>query len=360
MPEKSRRERVLTSLAFEKPDRAPLQISFSKEFAERLMDNFGMKDYKHQTMSGTSTKLEELTYQDMLLVAVSWVNGYFSSSENEFYDDWGVKFKQIEYTTKFGTGRYAEVSEHPLSSDEKIVSYSPPCAHNPQLYVGAKTLIDTKKDSWYLVGCAVTTIFETACALRGMEQLLVDMLLDPDLANAIFEIPFNFHKTSAIKLAEMGYDMIRLGDDVGGQGGMIISPKHWQKYLKPKMAELIEAVKNVNKDISIAYHSDGDIQDIIPDLIEIGVNVLNPIQPQAMDPNVLKKKYGKNLVLWGTIDIQHTLPFGTQEEVKLEVQDRLLNCGYNGGLIVSPTHHVQLDTPIENFNAMLHAVVEAP
>jgi uroporphyrinogen decarboxylase len=353
----NRRTRVLTALAKEKPDRPPLQVSFTKEFAERLMRHYRLPAASHDPMGGKSAMLETITHQDMLLHAVGWVTGYFSSEENEFYDEWGISYRRVSYTTPFGTGSYAEVNSHPLRDDVMISSYKAPDPTRSEIYAGAEELINRHKNDWFLVGAAVTTIFETAWALRGLEQLLMDFLLDPDLAEAVLDIPFRYHSEVARRLVLMGYDMIRLGDDVGGQQGMLMSPDIWRRFLKPKMAKLIAELKTLNPDIYIAYHSDGNIEDIIPDLIEIGLDVLNPIQPACMDPALIKKKYGDKLVLWGTIDEQDTLPFKKPDDVKREVLDRINLCGSNGGLILGPTHHVQLDTPIENFEAMIEAAL---
>ena len=111
--------------------------------------------------------------------------------------------------------------------------------------------------------------------------------------------------------------------------------------------------------MKVAYHSDGNIEKIIPDLIEIGLDVLNPVQPRCMDPATLKRQYGEKLSFWGAIDEQHTLPFGTAEEVRAEVLKRLETVGLDGGLILAPTHHAQLDTPLKNFWAMVNAVTGA-
>jgi uroporphyrinogen-III decarboxylase len=202
----------------------------------------------------------------------------------------------------------------------------------------------------------VTTIFETAWALRGLEALLMDMLADPDLADAVLDIPFNYHLAAARKLAAMGVDMLWTGDDVGAQHSMLMSPETWRRFLKPRMARLIAEVKAIRPGLKVAYHSDGNIEAIIPELIEIGVDVLNPIQPASMDPAALKRLYGDRLCFWGTMDEQNTLPFGTPEDVRREVRQRIETVGRSGGLIIGPTHHVQLDTPMENFEAMVDEI----
>jgi uroporphyrinogen-III decarboxylase len=224
------------------------------------------------------------------------------------------------------------------------------------LYAEARQVIQDYKDEYWIVGVTPTTIFETAWALRGFENLLIDMAADPEKAERVLEIPFRYHMVVTQNLVKLGVDMIWLGDDVGEQRAMLMSPKMWRKYLKPRMAELIDSLRAINPQIKIAYHSDGVLYPIIPDLIEIGIDVLNPIQPLAMDPLKLKQDYGDRLCFWGSMDIQQTLPFGTPEDVKKEVITRLTTIGQGGGLIIGPTHNLQLDTPLENFWAMVNTI----
>jgi uroporphyrinogen-III decarboxylase len=151
-----------------------------------------------------------------------------------------------------------------------------------------------------------------------------------------------------------------LGDDVGGQKSMLMSPKMWRTYLKPRMAELIASLRAINPQIKIAYHTDGVVHPIIPELIEIGIDVLNPIQPTAMDPERLKDDYGDQLCFWGSLDIQQTMPFGKPDDVKKEVMTRLKTIGRGGGLLIGPTHNLQLDTPLENFWALVNTIQQTP
>ena len=176
----------------------------------------------------------------------------------------------------------------------------------------------------------------------------------------LLDIPFSYHLTAARKLVEMGVDMIWTGDDVGGQHSMIISPGTWRRFLKPRMATFISTLKAANPNVKVAYHSDGNIYPIIPDLIEIGLDILNPIQPLSMDPAELKRDFGDRLCFWGSIDEQHTLPFGTPADVANEVLTRLRTIGKGGGLIIGPCQHIQLDTPLDNFWAMANTIVNTP
>jgi uroporphyrinogen-III decarboxylase len=154
--------------------------------------------------------------------------------------------------------------------------------------------------------------------------------------------------------------MIWAGDDVGTQHRMLISPAVWRRFLKPRLASFIASLKQRSAGLKIAYHTDGCVYPIIPDLIEIGIDVLNPVQPQSMDPEKLKREYGIRLCFWGTIDIQHTLPYSTPADVSAEVLERLRTVGKNGGLIMGTTHNVQLDPPMENFWALVKTITGTP
>jgi uroporphyrinogen-III decarboxylase len=245
---------------------------------------------------------------------------------------------------------------HPLAQDAAIASYKSPDPNRPALYDDIAWAIRTFKDEYWIVGATVTTIFESAWGLRGYERLLQDFALDPDLAEQVLDFPYRYHLEAAKNLVKMGVDMIWLGDDVGAQNAMLMSPKMWRRFLKPRMANFIAQLRSINPQVKIAYHSDGQIYPIIPDLIEIGLDILNPIQPRSMDPARLKKEYGKQLSFWGSIDEQFTLPFGSPADVRDEVILRLKTLGKGGGLIIGPTHLIQLDTPMDNFWAMVNSI----
>lgn len=355
------RERVEMALNHEEPDRCPMQISFTPEFASRLRRDMELQGKAaHNPHGGGNTyELERALGQDMLLTSVGWANSYYMD-DKPYVDEWGIHWTVQPYETPFGTGHYTEIASHPLADDDAISRYRPPDPNRPELYVDAAQVIRDFKDEYWIVGVTVTTIFETAWALRGLEQILIDMTVDPDLADHLLDIPYQYHLTAAKELVEIGADMIWTGDDFGSQHEMLISPKMWRKYFKWRMANFIRELKTINPDVKVAYHSDGDIRRIIPELIEIGLDVLNPIQPASMDPAEIKRLFGDRLCFWGTIDEQHTLPFGSSEDVKGEIIDRLGTIGRQGGLILAPTHHVQLDTPMDNFWTMVETIQHTP
>jgi uroporphyrinogen decarboxylase len=356
------RERVELALNHAAADRCPMQISFTPEFAARLAKSMDLSQeaQPHNPHGGGNTYvLERALEQDMLLTSVGWANEYYQDAE-AYTDEWGVGWKRVEYETPFGTGHYTEMTEYPLSEDAAIDTYQPPDPLRPDLYEEAKWVLDNFKEEYWIVGVTVTTIFETAWALRGYEKMFTDFSLNPEMAERILDIPYQYHLTAAKQLTKMGVDMIWIGDDMGAQESMLISPRMWRRFFKPRMANFIAEIKAINPRLKVAYHSDGNIIPIIPDLIEIGLDVLNPVQPASMDPKQLKEDFGDHLCFWGSIDEQHTLPFGSPADVAKEVTDRISVLGKDGGLILGPTHHIQLDTPLENFWSMLNTILQTP
>jgi len=355
------KDRVRMALSHEQPERCPMQASFTPEFARRLRAELALEARpQHNPHGGGNTyQLERALGQDLLLTSVGWANSYYQSDQ-DYVDEWGVGWKVCYYDTPFGQRCYTEIATHPLADKDALTRYRPPDPNRSELYRDAKQLLRDHGQEYFIVGVTVTTVFETAWALRGLEQMMVDLVSDPDLADTLLDIPFHYHLTAAKTLAALRIDMIWTGDDVGGQSAMIISPATWRRFLKPRMARFIAEVRQVNPQVKIAYHSDGMIAPIIPELIEIGVDVLNPVQPACLDPARLRRDYGDRLCFWGSIDEQHTLPFGTPDDVREEAVARLETLGQGGGLIIGPTHHVQLDTPLENFWAMIDAIRDPP
>ena len=294
------RDRVLTALNHETPDRCPMQVSFTPEFASRLRRELKLGgDHLHNPHGGGNTyELERVLGEDLLLTSVGWANSYYQD-EIEYVDEWGIGWRSVPYDTPYGPGRYTEFNQHPLAENRAIDTYQPPDPTRPELYEEAAWVLRNFKDEYWIVGVTVTTIFECAWALRGYERMLSDFALNPELAEQILDIPYRYHLAVAKKLTAMGVDMIWTGDDVGAQNAMLISPKMWRKFLKPRMANFIAELKAINPQVKVAYHSDGAIDSIIPDLIEIGLDVLNPIQPASMDPVRLKREYGDAALLLG-------------------------------------------------------------
>ena len=203
-------------------------------------------------------------------------------------------------------------------------------------------------EAWHILSCLRQ--------LRGFEGFLTDFQLHPDIA----EFLLHWCTDAACKDAEMyarsGVDIYRLGDDLGAQTSLLVSPTVFRQFIKPCFARMISTVRKTNPDVIIAMHSDGNIASVIPDLIEIGVQLLNPIQPECMDPAEIKKKYGDALSFWGSIGTQFTLPFGSEKDVRDEVKLRMDTIGKGGGFIIGPSHVIEPEVPWRNIAAMFEAI----
>ena len=201
----------------------------------------------------------------------------------------------------------------------------------------------------------VATTYETAWQIRGYEQFLTDLMLQPAWAESLLERLALRNIVKARATARAGVDMLHLGDDVANQQTLMFPPDLWRRVFKPRMARIIEAGRQQNPDIQIWYHSDGNVTEIIPDLIEIGVTILNPVQPECVDPEWVHREYGSDLARDGTIGTQSVMPFGTPRDIEETVARMIDRCGQRGGLILSPTHVLEPEVPIENIEALFRA-----
>ncbi len=205
------------------------------------------------------------------------------------------------------------------------------------------------------VGGMQTTIWETAWYLRSMEQLMMDMIMDKEKAAFVINKVFEFALFRAKKFAESGCDIIFFGDDIGMQQSIMMSLDMYVEWFKPKLTSLITEVKKINPDLLIFYHSCGFIEPFIPHLIDAGVDVLNPVQPECMDFEKIHQRYGDQISFHGTIGTQQTMPFGTPEEIRALVHKNLTIAGKKGGLFIAPTHLLEPEVPWENILAYVEA-----
>lgn len=352
------KQRVQKALNHELTDRYPFQATFTPEFADRLRREFGLPEHfsepHHREWYGY--ELECLTGQDALQAGVGWFTNYYLK-DSDYTDEWGVEWKIDYYDTPYGRGYYTNIKNNPLKDDDtKAMTYKAPDPDREELYTVLQRLLYDFGKEYYIIGRVHCTIFESAWALRGLETLMMDMYINPDLTNHILDETSSYHKNVAMNMAKMGVDMIWLGDDMGAQNGLMIDPELWKQYFKPRMADIIHTIKSINPNIKVAYHSDGCNYAIIPDLIEIGLDVLNPIQTECMDPGILKDNYGDKLSFFGGIAVQSTLPMGKREDILYEFDMLKNTLGRGGGWLCAPTHHIQMDTPIDNFFTLLEAI----
>jgi uroporphyrinogen decarboxylase len=200
------------------------------------------------------------------------------------------------------------------------------------------------------------TVFEASWYLRSMEELMIDMMIEDEKASALLDKITQFAIAKAETYVKAGVDILSLGDDIGAQSSILLHVELWETWLKPRLTKVIDAARKINPDILIFYHSCGYITPFIDQLIEIGVNILNPVQPECMNFDEVHDKYGDRISFWGTLGTQELLPFGTKEEVYNTTLSRLNKCGKKGGIVIGPTHMVEPEVPWENLIAIIDAV----
>lgn len=209
-----------------------------------------------------------------------------------------------------------------------------------------------------VVGEMSSAVWETAWAIRDMTMLMMDMMLDDEKATFILDKVTADSTQRAAAFARAGVDIINMGDDIGMQNSIMMSEEMYREWLKPRLAKVIAAAKAENPDVLVLYHSCGYVTPLIPDLIEVGVDILNPVQPECMEFVDIHAEFGDKLSFCGTIGTQTTMPFGTPEEVREVVLRNLEIAGAKGGLVVCPTHMLEPEVPWENIDAYIGACIE--
>jgi uroporphyrinogen decarboxylase len=345
------RERLLTALNHEEPDRVPIDLWFTGEIEALLSPLYG---------GLRGVELRVALGHDLVMSSSPNIGASYEipGTPEEYTCEWGVRWKWV---TNAEGGRYTETVGHPLAEAVDLTSYTMPDplgASMQPIYAETRQLVEKYGKTHVVFGSLYQTVFEAAWLLRGMQVLLSDMLINKDFAHELFERLTVYSLVAGKEMVAQDIDVLWLGDDFGTQRAMLLSPHTWREFIKERYARLIAAYKAQNPSLKVAYHCDGYIEPIIPDLIEIGLDILNPIQPLSMDPAEIKRKFGQHLSFWGTVDVQNTFPFGTVQDVANEVRERIRTVAPGGGLILCSAHRVQPGTPLENVLAYYRAASE--
>lgn len=366
--ELSPRERVIKALRHEEPDRGPLAFGGGASTIEREAYE-KLKKYL-DISSPTVTYVRDHVAPDERILErlgsdIRFVRPKFSSSkieeDNSYVDDWGTRWK------KPPSSLYWDMVDFPLKRDslEEIEGYSWPNVKNPARLRGAKEEAKVlHEEGKYVVAADLICygVFELAWALRGFENFLSDLASNPKFTHVLLEKIVELQKGLFEEwLDQMGeyVDIVMVSDDVGIQNGLMISPRMYRKMIKPHQRELWGFIKK-RTNAYLFLHSCGSVFPLIGDFIELGIDILNPVQPLAkdMDTKRLKEMFGDKISFWGGIDIQEVLPGGDKDKIEKEVRKRIEDLSPGGGYILSPAHNIQMGVKPENLVFMFDKAKE--
>jgi len=337
----------LVTIAHRKPDRVPVDYWATKDVDRKLLAHFGIQ--------GRDKLLEKLGV-DLRYIFPRYTGPQLRTfSDGSTEDIWQVRRKRI----KTGDAIYEEVSHSPLGDAGSIADLEKFNWPNPGWFDYSEiNILCNKYRDYAIVVCDErtnrTTVLHEGIYLRGMEKMMTDLALNPDFVQVMFDRISEFYleiNRRIFEISEGKVDILLIGDDLGTQNGLLISSQMLQKFVFPYLKKYTRLCHDYN--IKAMFHSCGSIREVIPDLIEIGIDILNPIQVQAkgMVPAELKQKFGRQLCFHGAVDVQQTMPRGTTKDVHREVSERIEVLGKDGGYILAPTHNFQVDVPVENILA---------
>jgi len=375
------RDRVLKALKHKEADKVPLDISgfvnsgIHINAYKKLLNYLGIKknnikvcDIIQQLACIHEDVLKELKVDVRgIMPKKSWSFKLCYEEEPNgskiFKDEYGIEWRMPV------NGYYFDPYINPLanSSLDDMLKYNFPNPEDKSRLSGLKKKIFNYYDEGFFIFFYFISggFLEISQWLRGFENFYCDLASNPKYACALMdkllEIEIKFWDT--VLSSEIGdyIQMVFTANDIGGQDGLLISPITYRKYIKPRQEKLNSFIKKKREDLYIYYHSDGAIYEIIPDLIEIGIDVLNPVQVSAdnMDIRKLKKEFGNDITFWGaSVESQKILPYGSIQEVKEEVKKSIDVLAPGGGYVFAPIHNIQADVPPRNIMAMWEALQE--
>ncbi len=302
-------------------------------------------------------KLKEYYRMQDLITALDMPMCFFGAKDKPLYADPQVygptitdQFGVVWTTSKIDRGSPVG----PPLKEADLSHYSFPEPDNPKRFFGLDEEIERRRERFLVA--VVGDLWERAGFLRGLEKLCTDVLENPRFVEDLLERIKEYVIRTLEKLAPLKPDGAFISDDYGTQVGLIISPRDWRRLVRPRLKEIYESAKRRN--LVVMHHTCGDVREIIPDLVEIGLNILHPIQPETMDIFALKREFGSALTFCGGIGTQYLLPRGTPAEIRDTVRKTLDVMARGGGYILEPGITLQDDVPVENMVAMIETARE--
>jgi uroporphyrinogen decarboxylase len=355
------RERTFLALHFEEPDRVPVDFWMSEGFRRKLESEL---------------HTSEAAFLDAHDIDLRYIEGpsYTGPPLRRFLDGsqedvWGVLRRAVTVRMKESYEVYKEVASSPLilaTTVEQVEAYnhwpSPDWFDYSGIEAQCEAIRQQERVAVFM-GDRLNRIaqLKPAMYLRGIEQILVDLSLNPQIAQAILAHIRRFYLAYAERIFEAAngkLDIVLTGDDFGSQRGPLLPPAMWEQFLGPGFAEYIDLAKSYG--LTVAHHSCGSVRVFVPLMIKRGLDILQSLQPEAtdMNPRELKAEFGHLLAFQGGISVQRTLPLGTPREVRDAVRETLAALAPGGGYILGTAHKIQADTPVRNALALLHAYRE--
>jgi uroporphyrinogen decarboxylase len=377
----SSRQRVMKTLNHEIPDRIPIdlggfQTGIHRIAYEELLGYLGMSGKIKildpvQQLAEPSEKLLERFHVDIRYVCAHGPDSFDGGIEHHIRDGRGWCDLKDEFGVVWSMPDdqqlYMDISHHPLAcvSIADLNDYPFPDGSDMSRFSGVRDMaLELRKETPYALSTGIGgVVYEFCWYMRGLEQWFVDMVENPAFCEAMLEKTLKFWMDYYTGfLAEVGdlVDIVMIGDDLAGQQGPLFSPDFYRCVVKPRQKRLIQHICSLTN-AKIWYHTCGSVMEYIPDLLDNGIDILNPVQTSAnnMDPKQLKEKYGDRLVFWGGgIDTQHVLPFARPSEVREHVRRNLEIFKPGGGYIFNNVHNIQAGVPAENIVALFDAAYE--
>ncbi len=331
--ELTRRERVLRALTYQPVDRLPTQFNYTASMGERMAEHFGIEVADLPARLDNHLRRLDMTYEPR-----------FSDDGKARFDWWGAGHDTQE------EGYYIRVA--PLAEDRDLDAFDWPDPHTAGLLDDAVRIRAEVGDDAFLVPNLGWALFERAWSLRGFENTLLELALDPDYIGELMDRIVDIRLVLIERYLELGVDGGYFGDDYGAQVSLLFSPATWRSLIKPRLARLFTPF--VERGLPVLMHSDGDIGQIVPDLVEIGLTALNPVQPEVIDHAWLHAEFDGRLGFYGGVSTQTVLPHGTPAEVRAAARTCAATLAPHGtGLMLAPSHRLMTDVPMANVEALL-------
>ena len=341
----NKREVVIDAITRRKDTPCPYNIDFTNEAREKLRQHLGLTN-EQQVSDAVGNYCAQLNIGSATGPSEGIIDEIYptKTGPDTARDDWGVIWRNEP-------GDDIGVVVNPPLKEPSLVGFSPPEPVSRGKYL--KDFCDANPDRFRLVSLS-SPIFQRAWFLRGFDNFLMDMGLRSDFVHEMVDMIMKYTTKVVTEAISYDIDALFFMDDWGQQQGLLMSPEMWREYFKPGMEKLFKMVKV--RGLFVFFHSCGNIECLIPELIEMGLDVLNPFQPEAMDVYAIKRKYGSDLSFYGGIGTQELLPHGTVHEVEADVREKVRTLGKNGGYLLAPAHAIQADVPVENILKLIEVM----